>query len=73
MSGNTEGAKNVVETASDLGASSKEVELGEKDEHEQDVTKALVALEQHQIEEKTSLNFGKGTESKQDIGEEHDV
>ena len=44
MSGNTEGAKNVVETASDLGASSKEVELGEKDEHEQDVTKALLVL-----------------------------
>ena len=39
ISGVSEGVeKKVIETASDKGASGKEVELGEKEEHTQDVT-----------------------------------
>ena len=45
----------MIETASDLGASGKEVELGEKEDHEKDETVALLVLEQIQIEEKTSF------------------
>ena len=71
MSGNgEEDKKKVTETAPDLGDSDKEVELGEKEEHEQDVTEALLVLETIQIEEKTSLEDVKGTELKQDVCEE---
>ena len=45
MSGNGEGVEKVIETASDLGASGKEVEQGEKEEPEKDVTEALLVLE----------------------------
>ena len=47
--------KNAVEIASDIGVSGKEVELGEKAEHEQDVTDALLVFAQIHIEEKTCL------------------
>ena len=54
MSGNGEGVKKkVVKTASDEGASGKEVELGEKEEPGEGVTEALLVLENIQIEEKT--------------------
>ena len=57
ISGNDEWFKlKVIEIASDIGDSSKEVELGEKTEHEQNVTEAMLVLEQIQIEEKTSLD-----------------
>ena len=51
----------MIETASDLVASGKEVELGEKEEPEKDVTGALLVLEKIQIEEKTSLDDVKMT------------
>ena len=71
MSGNGEKVEQkVIETASDLGASWKEIELGEKEEPEKDVTDALLVLEQIQIEEKTSLEDMKMTESEQEVGEE---
>ena len=71
MSGNGEKVEQkVIETASDLGASCKEIELGEKEEPEKDVTDALLVLEQIQIEEKTSLEDIKMTESEQEVGEE---
>ena len=74
MSGNGEGVKRkVVKTASDIGASRKEVELGEKEEPEDGVTEALLVLEKNQIEEKTFLGDAKRTESEQDIGEERDA
>ena len=47
ISGNGERVKKkTIEIASDIGASGKEVELGEKAEHEQDVSDALLVLEQ---------------------------
>ena len=46
----------MVEIASNIGVSGKEVELGEKTEHEQDVTEAFLVLELVQKEEKTSLD-----------------
>ena len=71
MSGNGEGVEEkVIETASDLGASGKEVELGENEGPEKDVTEALPVLEQIQIEEKTSLEDVKESALKHDIGEE---
>ena len=74
MSGSSEEVeKKVVEMASDIGASGKEVELGEKEEPEEGVTEALLVLEKIQIEEKTSLEDVKRTESEQDIGEVRDV
>ena len=54
--------KKVIETASDLGASSKEVEPGEKEEHEKDFIEALLVLRKIQMEEKTSLEDVKMTE-----------
>ena len=53
MSDNCEGVKKkLIETASDLGASGKEVELGDKKEPEKDLTEALLVLEKIQIMEK---------------------
>ena len=70
MSGNGERVKKkVIETASDVSASGKEVEPGEKEENEKDVTEALLVFEKIQIEEKTSLE----DMTEQDVGEEHDV
>ena len=60
----------MVETTSDLGTSGKEVQLGEKEDLEKDVTETLLILEQIQIKEKTSLEDAKGTELKQDVGED---
>ena len=62
--------KKGVRTAFDIDASGEEVKLGEKVEHEQDVTEALLVLEQIQMEEKTSLEDVKGAELKQDVSEE---
>ena len=46
MSGNGEGVQmKVIETDSDLGASDKKVELGEKEDHEEGETEALLVLE----------------------------
>ena len=57
ISGNGEGVeKKVVEINSNIGASGKEVKLGEKAEHEQDITEAVLVLEQIQIDEKTFLD-----------------
>ena len=44
-----------------------------KEDNEQNITEALLVLDQMQIEEKTSLEDVKGTELKHDIGEEGDV
>ena len=44
--------KKVSEIASDIGASGKEVQLGEMAEHEQDVTETLLVLEQIKKEKK---------------------
>ena len=44
----------MVEIALDIGASGNEFELGEKAEQEQDVTEAVLVLEQIQIEETSS-------------------
>ena len=45
MSGNGEGVKKkVIEIASDLGASGKEVELGEEEETKKDVSEALLVI-----------------------------
>ena len=46
----------MIEIARDIGASGKKVELGEMAKQKQDVIKAVVVLEQIQIEEKTSLD-----------------
>ena len=62
--------KKVIETASDLGVSGKEVEPGEKEQPEKDATEALLVLEKIQIEEKISFEYVKMTESEQDVGEE---
>ena len=56
ISGVDEGGKKVVDIASDIGASGKEVNVGEEAEQKQDVTEAVLILEQIQIEEKTSLD-----------------
>ena len=56
MAGISKGVeKKVIETASDLVASGKKVELGEKEVPEKDVTEALLVLEKIQIAEKTSF------------------
>ena len=45
MSGKGEGVqKKVVETASDLGALGKEIEMGEMEDHEKDVIKVCLSL-----------------------------
>ena len=65
--------KKLFNIASDMGASGKEVELGEKEEPEEVVTEALLVHEKSQMKEKMSLRGVKRTESEQVIGGERDV
>ena len=46
----------MVEIASDTGASGKKVDLGEKEDYEQDLTQAVLVLEQIQRKEKISID-----------------
>ena len=55
--------------SSDLGALGKEVKLGEKEDHEKNVTEALLVLEKNRLRRKL-LDAVKGTELKQDVAEE---
>ena len=55
--------KKVIETASDLDASDKKVELHKEEEPEKYITETLLVLEKIQTEEKTSLDDVKMTES----------
>ena len=74
MSGSGEWVKKkMVEIASDIGTSGKEVELGENEEPEEGLTEAMLFLKKTQIEEKTSLEDMKRMESEQDISEVRDV
>ena len=74
ISGTGEGVqKKVIESASHISASGKEVELDEKEEPKNYVAEALLVLEKIQIKEKSSLEDVKGMESEQVIGEIQDV
>ena len=50
----------MVETFFIIGASGKVVEMGEKNDHEKDVTEALLVCEQIKIEEKLLWKMLKG-------------